>query len=181
MLSFLLDCAELVLMVVVQTVRGQAIVRVPGGKSIKHDGIKIEFVGVIGAPNCNFQVNRAELRPYATELFYDRGNHYEFLSLSNQLAAPGELRSAETFDFEFRNVEKAYESYHGINVKLRCLVLFASAQCSPILTYTWCFKVPDQDYHGQAAGRHHQGAGDLGAFLQDAPRDQQQHQDGSRH
>ena len=54
-----------------------------------------------------------------TELFYDRGNHYEFLSLAQELAAPGELRSAQTFDFEFKNVEKQYESYHGINVKLR--------------------------------------------------------------
>ena len=55
----------------------------------------------------------------SSELFYDRGNHYEFLSLAQELAAPGELRSAQTFDFEFKNVEKQYESYHGINVKLR--------------------------------------------------------------
>lgn len=53
------------------------------------------------------------------ELFYDRGNHYEFLSLVQELAAPGEMRAAQTFDFEFKGVEKAYESYHGINVKLR--------------------------------------------------------------
>jgi hypothetical protein len=51
--------------------------------------------------------------------FFDRGNHYEFLSLSQELAAPGELRQAQTFDFSFKNVEKQYESYQGINVKLR--------------------------------------------------------------
>jgi vacuolar protein sorting-associated protein 26 len=79
---------------------GTVTVRVPGGKAVKHDGIKVEFVGCI-------------------ELFYDRGNHYEFLTLSQELAAAGELRSAQTMDFEFKNVEKAYESYHGINVKLR--------------------------------------------------------------
>ncbi len=56
------------------------------------------------------------------ELFYDRGNHYEFLSLVQELASPGELRSASLFDFEFRNVEKQYESYNGINVKLRYFV-----------------------------------------------------------
>ena len=56
---------------------------------------------------------------HLSELFYDRGNHYEFLSLQQELAAPGELRAAQTFDFEFKNVEKQYESYHGINVKLR--------------------------------------------------------------
>ena len=53
------------------------------------------------------------------ELFYDRGNHYEFVSLSQELAAAGEMRQAQTFDFIFKNVEKQYESYSGINVKLR--------------------------------------------------------------
>lgn len=57
-----------------------------------------------------------------TELFYDRGNHYEFLSLVQELATPGEMKSAQAFDFEFKNVEKQYESYHGINVKLRCVL-----------------------------------------------------------
>jgi hypothetical protein len=55
------------------------------------------------------------------ELFYDRGHHHEFLSLSQELAAPGEMRQAQTFDFNFKNVEKQFESYQGINVKLRCV------------------------------------------------------------
>lgn len=53
------------------------------------------------------------------ELFYDRGHHHEFLSLSQELASPGDMRQAQTFDFHFKNVEKQYESYQGINVKLR--------------------------------------------------------------
>jgi hypothetical protein len=53
------------------------------------------------------------------EMFFDRGNHYEFLSLGQELAAPGDLQHPQTFDFEFKNVEKQYESYNGINVKLR--------------------------------------------------------------
>lgn len=36
------------------------------------------------------------------------------------------MRAAQTFDFLFKNVEKQYESYQGINVKLRC-VHFCSA------------------------------------------------------
>lgn len=56
--------------------------------------------------------------------FYDRGTHYEFLSLSQELAAPGEMRQAQTFDFSFKNVEKQYESYQGINVKLRCVLCY---------------------------------------------------------
>ncbi|TNY21029.1 vacuolar protein sorting-associated protein 26-domain-containing protein [Rhodotorula diobovata] len=86
-----------------ESVRGQAVVRVKDGKGIKHDGVKVEFVGSI-------------------ELFYDRGNHYEFLSLVQELATPGEMRTAQAFDFEFKNVEKQYESYHGINVKLRYFI-----------------------------------------------------------
>ena len=66
---------------------------------------------------------RAQLAPNQSyvraELFYDRGHHHEFLSLSQELAAPGEMRQAQTFDFLFKNVEKQYESYQGINVKLR--------------------------------------------------------------
>ena len=56
------------------------------------------------------------------EMFYDRGNHYEFLSLGQELAAPGDLQHPQTFDFNFKNVEKQYESYNGINVKLRYFV-----------------------------------------------------------
>ena len=55
-------------------------------------------------------------------MFFDRGNHYQFLSLNQELAAPGELQHPQTFEFNFRNVEKQYESYNGINVKLRYFV-----------------------------------------------------------
>lgn len=65
------------------------------------------------------------------ELFYDRGNHYEFLTLSQELAAPGELRQAQTYDFHFKNVEKQYESYQGINVKLRCVASCHDAHVHP--------------------------------------------------
>jgi vacuolar protein sorting-associated protein 26 len=57
-----------------------------------------------------------------TEMFFDRGNHYEFLSLGQELAAPGDLQHPQTFPFNFKNVEKQYESYNGINVRLRYFV-----------------------------------------------------------
>ncbi|KAK8730286.1 hypothetical protein OTU49_008195 [Cherax quadricarinatus] len=71
----------------------------PGGR-LEHQGVKIEFVGQI-------------------ELYYDRGNHHEFTSLVKELARPGELTHNTTFDFEFNQVEKPYESYSGTNVRLR--------------------------------------------------------------
>ncbi|KAK9764245.1 Vacuolar protein sorting-associated protein 26 [Basidiobolus ranarum] len=86
-----------------ETVSGKVTVKVKNGKRFEHSGIKVEFVGNI-------------------ELFYDRGNHYEFLSLVQELAVPGEIRETTSFDFEFKNVEKQYESYYGINVKLRYFI-----------------------------------------------------------
>lgn len=53
------------------------------------------------------------------ELYYDRGNHHEFVSLVKDLARPGEISQSQAFDFEFTHVEKPYESYTGQNVKLR--------------------------------------------------------------
>jgi len=67
---------------------------------LEHQGIRIEFIGQI-------------------ELYYDRGNHHEFLSLVKQLAGPGELVNNVSFDFEFNQVEKPYECYTGANVRLR--------------------------------------------------------------
>lgn len=67
---------------------------------LEHHGIKIEFIGQI-------------------ELYYDRGNHHEFLSLVKELARPGELTQNTSFEFEFNQVEKPYECYTGANVRLR--------------------------------------------------------------
>merc|ERR1711934_777732 len=73
------------------------------GKKFEHNGIKIELLGQI-------------------EMFYDRGNHYEFTSVVRELAPAGEITSDQVFDFEFLDVEKQHESYNGINVRLRyCL------------------------------------------------------------
>lgn len=70
------------------------------GSRLEHQGVKIEFVGQI-------------------ELYYDRGNHHEFTSLVKELARPGELTHNASFEFEFNQVEKPYESYAGTNVRLR--------------------------------------------------------------
>lgn len=86
-----------------ESVKGAVTVRPKDGKRLEHTGIKVQFIGTI-------------------EMFFDRGNHYEFLSLVQELAAPGELQHPQTFEFNFKNVEKQYESYNGINVKLRYFV-----------------------------------------------------------
>ncbi|EON61335.1 hypothetical protein W97_00548 [Coniosporium apollinis CBS 100218] len=86
-----------------ESVKGAVTIRPKDGKRLEHTGIKVQFIGTI-------------------EMFFDRGNHYEFLSLGQELAAPGDLQHPQTFEFNFKNVEKQYESYNGINVKLRYFV-----------------------------------------------------------
>lgn len=54
-----------------------------------------------------------------TELFYDRGNSYEFTSLVREIDGPGTVAMDREFPFEFGQVEKKFESYSGINVRLR--------------------------------------------------------------
>ena len=84
-----------------ESVKGKVQIRPrDSGKRIEHNGIRVEFVGEIN----------------------DRGHKYDFLCLQQELAVPGELRHAVAFDFEFKNVEKQYECYFGINVKLRYFV-----------------------------------------------------------
>jgi len=83
-----------------EPVTGNVHVRVVPGKPIDHHGIKIELLGQI-------------------ELFYDRGNHYEFTSLVRELLPSGSLIESKSFPFEFLNVEKPFESYNGINARLR--------------------------------------------------------------
>ena len=72
-------------------------------KRLEHAGIKVEFVGVI-------------------ELFYDRGNHYEFTSQIVELAPAGALTKSVSFDFAFNELQMPYESYNGINARLRYFV-----------------------------------------------------------
>ncbi|XP_034080224.1 vacuolar protein sorting-associated protein 26A [Gymnodraco acuticeps] len=71
-----------------------------GGKRLEHQGIRIEFVGQI-------------------ELFSDKSNTHEFVDLVKELALPGELAQNRSYDFEFMQVEKPYETYTGANVRLR--------------------------------------------------------------
>ena len=79
---------------------GTAEIAVNGSKRLEHQGIKIELIGQI-------------------ELMHDRSSTYEFTSLVRELEVPGELATSKSYPFEFTNVEKQYESYDGINVRLR--------------------------------------------------------------
>ena len=78
----------------------QVDLEVSGNRKLEHTSIKIELIGLI-------------------EMLQDRSNSYEFTSLVRELEPPGELMGSKTYPFEFLGVEKPYESYDGINVRLR--------------------------------------------------------------
>jgi len=82
-------------------VAGEVTLKLEPGKRLEHLGVKIEFIGMI-------------------EMFY--GNYHEFSNLVRDLDAPGELVASKTYPFDFSSVDKQYDSYNGINVKLRYLL-----------------------------------------------------------
>lgn len=95
-----------------ESVKGQVTIRVKDGRKVEHMGIKIQLIGTIETTN-------------------DGLNFDNFLLMAQELAAPSVLNHPETYLFEFKNVEKQYESYRGTNVRLRyylkCSVMRKSA------------------------------------------------------
>lgn len=75
----------------------------PGSKKLEHIGIKVELLGHI-------------------ELYYDRGNHHEFLHAVQEIAAPGEVSGENHWEFDFSEDAKPFETYNGINVRCRYFV-----------------------------------------------------------
>eukprot|EP01052_Picozoa_sp_SAG31_P027900 SAG31_NODE_2649_length_5298_cov_3.570110_4_plen_263_part_00 len=96
-----------------------------GGKTLEHMGIKIELIGQIGLRDLSQLFTHVaslafSLTPvFYAELFYDRGNHYEFTTLVREIDAGGTITSRKEFPFQFAKVEKKFETYSGINVRLR--------------------------------------------------------------
>jgi len=94
------EVEELYLFTGSDDVAGTVYLDLPKGKKLEHTGVKIELIGLI-------------------EYLYDRGNPYEFSTLSRELEVPGTLEDSKKYLFEFNNVEKQYETYVGNNVRLR--------------------------------------------------------------
>lgn len=73
------------------------------GKPLEHLGIKIELIGQI-------------------ELLYDRTNPNPFTSMVRELESAGTLTENKTYEFDFGECEKQYETFRGNNVNLRYYV-----------------------------------------------------------
>ncbi|KAI8540516.1 hypothetical protein RHMOL_Rhmol09G0269500 [Rhododendron molle] len=83
-----------------ENIAGKISIEPVQGKKVEHNGIKIELLGQI-------------------EMYFDRGNFYDFTSLVRELDVPGEIYERKTYPFEFSMVEMPYETYNGVNVRLR--------------------------------------------------------------
>lgn len=84
-------------------ITGMVELELQGSRKLEHTGVKVELIGMI-------------------EMLQDRSNTYEFTSLVRELEPPGELSGSKAYPFEFNQAEKNYESYDGLNVRLRYFV-----------------------------------------------------------
>ena len=86
-----------------ETIAGHVHLSPAPGKQIDHLGVKIEVLG-------------------QTELYFDRGDAHDFVSLVRELVNPGEFAGPLSVPFEFKEVSLPHESYRGINVRVRYLL-----------------------------------------------------------
>lgn len=82
------------------SLNGEVVVTPPAARKLEHGGIRIELLGQI-------------------ELYGDRGSASDFLSLARELDTPGEVCEATHLPFDFGQPELQFESYIGINAKVR--------------------------------------------------------------
>eukprot|EP00871_Galdieria_phlegrea_P002697 jgi/Galph1/3428/GphlegSOOS_G2080.1 len=94
---------ELPLFEETETVSGKVVISLKEGKTLQHLGIRIEFIGAI-------------------EMLYDKESSQEFTSLVRELDDPGILTGTKQYPFAFTHVEKSYDTYNGVNVRLRYFV-----------------------------------------------------------
>ncbi|GMH34364.1 hypothetical protein BSKO_02198 [Bryopsis sp. KO-2023] len=85
------------------SVHGDVRVAPVPGKKFEHNGIRVQLIGQI-------------------ELASERGNYYDFLSLTRELSPPGDLTTIENHAFEFLNVEMQYDSYRGKLARCRYML-----------------------------------------------------------
>jgi vacuolar protein sorting-associated protein 26 len=86
-----------------EKISGEVTVSPRSGRAVDHAGIKIEFIGQI-------------------EMLFGGGPPFEFTSLVKELDHPGTLDRVKTYHFDFVGMEQPYESYDGLNVRVRYLI-----------------------------------------------------------
>lgn len=86
-------------------VSGEITLSPKSGRAVDHSGVKVELIGEI-------------------DMLFGQASQYEFLSLVKPLDNPGTLDRVRTYQFDFpaKQIDTQYESYDGINVRVRYFV-----------------------------------------------------------
>ena len=103
-------------------IAGTCTIKLKQKNKVEHQGIKIELIGQV-------------------ELAADKGQPYEFTSLVRELEGLGDIVENKSYTFEFANVDKSYETYHGNNVRLRYFLRVKVARQVWALSKTLDFQV----------------------------------------
>lgn len=86
-----------------EDVSGKVFIHLKKGKKIEHQGIRMELVGSI-------------------EMNSDKHGPSDFVALGRELEPQGQITEDMSFAFNFSKVEKQFESYQGVGVRLRYLL-----------------------------------------------------------
>lgn len=87
-----------------ESVSGLVTLRVKEGKKLEHLGVRVNLIGSIDTTSLNSESKKKNIDT--------------FLSLSADLCLPGELVHSQNFTFNFKDVEKRFESYKGKNINV---------------------------------------------------------------
>ena len=71
------------------------------GKKLDHQGIKVELIGRIETV---------------------AGPSNEFIGMAREIEPSGQIHEDKNFSFAFNRIEKQFETYHGIGVRLRYII-----------------------------------------------------------
>ncbi|AAS52507.1 AEL178Cp [Eremothecium gossypii ATCC 10895] len=111
-----------------ESVSGLVTLRVREGRKVEHLGIRVSLVGSVDTTKSS---SEAKKRAIDT-----------FLSLSADICPPGELVHSQSFPFNFKDVEKRYESYRGKNIDVmfyvKVVVLRKSTDIVKLKKF-WCY------------------------------------------
>lgn len=77
------------------------------GKTLDHQGLKLEIIGVIGSISQQTLIATMDTT---------------FLHVTRTLESPGTLADGKTIPFQFLDVDKSYESYYGANIRVKYFV-----------------------------------------------------------
>ena len=108
------------------TIRGKVQIELNSNQSYNHKGIKIELIGLIetyinDSRKINLNNNSNNLISHNENTSNENAS---FISYSFELCSPGSLNNdISYFNYQFSNIDKIYESYHGKTFSIRYLLV----------------------------------------------------------